>query len=208
MGVLPERRRRGSLTRERSDIAMVGWTEEGPRYETRFCPRCGAELYADMSVCYGCLYDFSREPPSPRELGLPELGEAPARDGEGDTVDLSEAALVAHLARDEAGMVVRTPFADVWVGVGEEGLTIGRSPENDLVLHVPAVSRRHLRVTPTSDGMEVCDLGATNPARYHGEEVRGRVIVPYGESVDVCGCALTMTGLPGKKSLTPMGSLV
>lgn len=24
------------------------------------CPRCGAKLFADMDVCYGCLYDFTR----------------------------------------------------------------------------------------------------------------------------------------------------
>ena len=27
---------------------------------TKVCPRCGARLFADMDVCYGCLYDFSR----------------------------------------------------------------------------------------------------------------------------------------------------
>ena len=25
------------------------------------CPRCGAKLFADMDVCYGCLYDFATE---------------------------------------------------------------------------------------------------------------------------------------------------
>ena len=24
------------------------------------CPRCGAELFEDMDVCYGCLYDFTK----------------------------------------------------------------------------------------------------------------------------------------------------
>lgn len=27
----------------------------------RTCPRCGAKLFADMNVCYGCLYDFGKE---------------------------------------------------------------------------------------------------------------------------------------------------
>ena len=26
------------------------------------CPRCGELLFDDMDVCYGCLYDFTREP--------------------------------------------------------------------------------------------------------------------------------------------------
>ena len=28
---------------------------------TKTCPRCGQVLFADMDVCYGCLYDFSRD---------------------------------------------------------------------------------------------------------------------------------------------------
>lgn len=32
---------------------------EGVGYKT--CPRCGEILFADMDVCYGCLYDFSRD---------------------------------------------------------------------------------------------------------------------------------------------------
>ena len=27
----------------------------------KVCPRCGQALFADMDVCYGCLYDFSRD---------------------------------------------------------------------------------------------------------------------------------------------------
>lgn len=45
----------------------VGWwkidygdfyIELSPR---KTCPRCGQELLQDMDVCYGCLYDFTRE---------------------------------------------------------------------------------------------------------------------------------------------------
>ena len=28
---------------------------------TKVCPRCGQLLFKDMDVCYGCLYDFSRD---------------------------------------------------------------------------------------------------------------------------------------------------
>lgn len=34
----------------------------GVLYQTKRCPVCDEELFADMDVCYGCLYDFSREP--------------------------------------------------------------------------------------------------------------------------------------------------
>ena len=29
--------------------------------QTKRCPHCGALLFADMEVCYGCLYDFGKE---------------------------------------------------------------------------------------------------------------------------------------------------
>lgn len=33
------------------------------------CPRCGAKLFADMDVCYGCLYDFTSEHERPVDVG-------------------------------------------------------------------------------------------------------------------------------------------
>lgn len=33
------------------------------------CPRCGAKLFADMDVCYGCLYDFTSEHDRPVDVG-------------------------------------------------------------------------------------------------------------------------------------------
>ena len=33
----------------------------GTGFKTKTCPRCGAGLFEDMDVCYGCLYDFTRD---------------------------------------------------------------------------------------------------------------------------------------------------
>lgn len=162
--------------------------------DTKLCPRCGAELYADMGICYGCLYDFSRARESSPPEGMPAVPEEPAR---GDTVDLSAAAELARGLPGEIGVLVRTASVDLWSGVPEEGVALGRAADNDVVLHSPAVSAHHLRLVPTPDGMEVCDLDSTNPARYRGREVRGRVVVPYGDSLDVCGCVITVTGPAG-----------
>lgn len=172
---------------------MAGRSNEtGGGYGTKVCPRCGAELYEDMNICYECLYDFSRD-------RARRGGDAPDPEGEdaahrGDTLDLSGASAPAKSGAGEPGMLVRTASADLWVGVPADGLSVGRAQDNDVVLHSRAISGHHLRVVPTPDGMEVCDLGSTNPARYRGREVRGRVIVSYGDTIDVCGCALTMTG--------------
>lgn len=142
------------------------------RYGTKLCPRCGAELYEDMAVCYGCLYDFSRDAASSR----------PARSS------------LERRHADETGVVVRTATLDVWLPVGELGAGVGRDEGNDVVLHSVAVSGCYVRLTPTPDGMEVVDLGSSGLATYHGRTVEGRVVVPYGDGIDVCDCRLVMTG--------------
>lgn len=57
---------------------------------TKVCPRCGQVLFADMNVCYGCLYDFKRggaEPPlavePPLAAKVPEVTPAPSTDKTG-----------------------------------------------------------------------------------------------------------------------------
>lgn len=164
-------------------------------YETKSCPRCGAELYADMGVCYGCLYDFTRDA-GHAPNALPSLaGAVPSPDDPGgDTEDLSVAASLAQRRGAEVGVVVRTASVDLWIPVSGCGTSVGRDPSNDVVLHSLAVSRRHLHMVPTSDGMEVEDLGSKNPATYRGRDVSGRIVVPYGDEIDLCGCRLVMTG--------------
>ena len=196
VGVLPECRRRGSLTRERERLLWL----VGPR-RARVTRRGSARAAApssmrDMSVCYGCLYDFSRG--RPPELGLPELGEA-GTGWRGDTVDLSSAALVARLARTRWEWS-RTPFADV----GERWR--GGSHDRALARERPRPSRaRGLQAPPSRDspprtGWRSATWG-NQPGSLSRGEVRGRVIVPYGESVDV-RLRAHHDGTPGKKSLT------
>ena len=45
---------------EGTDLDMT--CEKGAHCEFKACPRCGATMFEDMSVCYGCLYDFDRGP--------------------------------------------------------------------------------------------------------------------------------------------------
>ena len=131
------------------------------------------------------------------DAGFGRAPSRPTRDGASDPGATQSLALPveALLRVEEVGMLIRTPVVDAWVPVSPgEGCSLGRDPANDIVLHAPTVSRRHLRLAPTPDGMQVIDLGSTNPATYRGEEVHESVIVPYGDSVELCGCVLTMTG--------------
>ena len=150
-------------------------------YETKMCPRCGAELYADMSVCYGCLYDFTRDVGhAPGALPSP-VGAAPSSDAlGGDTEDLSAAVSLARRRGREVGVVVRTASVDLWAPVPGGGTSVGRDPSNDVVLHSLAVSRRHLRMVPTPDGMEVEDLGSRTPPRIGGGTSPGASSCPMG----------------------------
>lgn len=50
--------------------------------------------------------------------------------------------------------------------------SVGRSPENDIVLDSPDVSRRHARIECTRNGIRVHDLNSTNGTRVNGEAVR------------------------------------
>ncbi len=53
------------------------------------------------------------------------------------------------------------------------GITsVGRSPENDIVLDSPDVSRRHARIECNRNGIRVHDLNSTNGTRVNGEPVR------------------------------------
>lgn len=146
------------------------------RYEVKRCPRCDSELYADMDVCYGCLYDFSRD--APRETSRRSAAERS----------------LAMRHADEVGVVVRGPALEVWTPVGDGGAVVGGSASCDVILRAPPVSDRHLRLVPTSDGMEVSDLGPSVRATYRSRPIDRCVVVPYGDSVDVCGYQLTMTG--------------
>ena len=47
-------------------------------YATKVCPRCGEELFADMRVCYGCLYEFppARDVTAPASSTVPKTEES------------------------------------------------------------------------------------------------------------------------------------
>lgn len=45
---------------------------------TKVCPRCGERLFRDMSICYGCLYDFSNPQPLERRPQIMVQDAAPA----------------------------------------------------------------------------------------------------------------------------------
>lgn len=72
--------------------------------------------------------------------------------------------------------------------VGDE-ITLGRGPENVIVLDIDNVSRRHARVCRTADGFEVEDLGSTNGTYVNDREIE-RELLRSGDLLKVGGAIL------------------
>ena len=188
------------------DVASVG-------LDTKVCPRCGERLFADMEVCYGCLYDFTRKKPRPLLPDPPRIDAeevsadpfVPYSGGEDAPLAFEYPMLpMAHeevppgpdetavLSSASLGVLIRTEDVDVCVPLPRHGLVVGRGPDCDVVLHAGTVSRRHVSLVPTVTGAVVEDLGSTNPARALGRLVEGAVPLGVGDSVNVCGSELVI----------------
>jgi len=57
-------------------------------------------------------------------------------------------------------------------------LTIGKAPDNDLVLSDDTVSRHHCEILRAPDGIHVRDLGSTNGTKIDGTRIREAMIQP------------------------------
>ena len=70
----------------------------------------------------------------------------------------------------------------------KEAVTIGRAADNDIVLANPAVSRHHARLTATSEGTVLEDLGSTYGTMV-GEEKVSRRVLRSGDLISQIGRA-------------------
>lgn len=76
--------------------------------------------------------------------------------------------------------------------VGIPGVVIGRSPECDLVVEHPQVSRRHLHARLTEGGVELVPLGR-NPVEVDGAAHSAPVVVDAGARITVGLVTVTLT---------------
>lgn len=83
-----------------------------------------------------------------------------------------DGAVVWVLSSRAKGTSVRLP--------GEIGgvITIGKVSGNDLVLDEQSVSRRHLQIRRTEQGLEIEDLASTNGTTIGGARVRSAIVEP------------------------------
>jgi pSer/pThr/pTyr-binding forkhead associated (FHA) protein len=57
------------------------------------------------------------------------------------------------------------------VPLGETALTLGRAPDNDIVLRSRFVSARHARIEPDGAAHRIIDVGSTNGLLYEGKRL-------------------------------------
>ncbi|GIW71493.1 MAG: hypothetical protein KatS3mg102_1035 [Planctomycetota bacterium] len=67
----------------------------------------------------------------------------------------------------------------------QDEITIGRHPDNQIVLYDASVSKRHARVVRDGIGYFVEDLGSRNGTEVEGERVRGRRRLRSGERIRI-----------------------
>jgi len=62
---------------------------------------------------------------------------------------------------------------------------VGRAQENDLVLPVPSVSKRHARFLIKDGRYVLMDLGSTNGTFVNGKQISGPVVVKPGDQISI-----------------------
>lgn len=78
---------------------------------------------------------------------------------------------------------------------------IGRSQENDLVLPVPSVSKRHARLLIKEGRYVLMDLGSTNGTFVNGRQINGPVVVRPNDIIGVGDYELSL--LPDAQRASP-----
>ena len=64
------------------------------------------------------------------------------------------------------------------VNVGSQTLTIGRSPDNDIVIDDPTISRHHARVTVSDGTYRIEDLGSNSGTKVDGNNIESDLLKP------------------------------
>lgn len=74
---------------------------------------------------------------------------------------------------------------------GGAAVTVGTSPDNELVLADPTVSRYHLELTRTAQGVQVVDLSSRNGTFVGGVRIE-RAVVPPGTRLAIGGTTIAV----------------
>src|SRR5688572_3762486 len=73
---------------------------------------------------------------------------------------------------------------------------IGRSPENDIAIHDPSVSRLHATIERTADGFLIQDLGSRNGVMVNGQRIQMPTRITEGDEIQLGDVTLKLRGGP------------
>ena len=97
---------------------------------------------------------------------------ASANGGTGQTMGMGGDAPVQNTLNFRSG-----PKAGDTINIGPKTMTVGRSPDNDIVIDDPTVSRKHARITFDGNRFYVEDLNSTSGTRVNGKNVMREAIM-------------------------------
>src|SRR5215210_3943734 len=87
--------------------------------------------------------------------------------------------------------------------VTKDTISIGRDPENDVVISHPQVSRRHARLYRSGSGWLVENLSQSNPARLHGQALYRTAPLQPGEVLMLGSLVTVWLASPGLVAAGP-----
>jgi phosphoserine phosphatase RsbU/P len=73
---------------------------------------------------------------------------------------------------------------------------IGRSPENDIAIHDPSVSRLHATIERTPEGFLIQDLGSRNGVMVNGQRIQTPTRITEGDEIQLGDVTLKLRGGP------------
>lgn len=102
---------------------------------------------------------------------------------------------------DTARLAVHVADKTWEVALDRETLTIGRSPDNDLVLDRPGVSRRHARIERRGEGFLIQDLNSGNGTLVGGVKVEKQLLAD-GDAIRIGDARLIYKAVFSGEDLT------
>ena len=82
--------------------------------------------------------------------------------------------------------------------------TIGRLPDNDVVVQVPYVSRRHCAIlVHAGDGCELHDIASKNGTLINGRKISGPTRLQSGDEIRMCDLRLVFMTKTGDRAEGP-----
>ena len=124
------------------------------------CPNCSKPVKASAKFCGACGCPIPPAGPDPAvgaDLGVRPRPPPPPHQG---TTRISGARLQVRFPGK--------PVAEIMLG---NRLTIGRDPENDLVVPFPSISRRHAQIVCQAGQYVLVDLGSSNGTFLAGQRI-------------------------------------